>query len=726
MLRKDWFKPGGALGGALFEDWQRSQPEGFSEVPACGQRIGAFVVKRPIGEGGMGAVYLAERVGEFEQRVALKLIKRRSRGDDVERLFKRERQLLARLNHAGIARLIDGGQTDDGQHWFAMEWIDGATLDAWLKHSAPDLAARIDVFARIALNVAAAHEQLVIHGDIKPSNILIDAKGQPFLLDFGIARALDALDADEPTAMTPTIASPEQAAGSALTVRSDVFQLGRLLARMIDALPAPLAAIAAKAQSEDPAQRYPDVRALIDDVRAWQAHRPIAALPQSWWTRSRLFVRRHGFATGAITVAAMLLLGATALYVFHIDAARKEAQGSLATARATMDFLTGLLGRADPRRGAGREATVESVLIAASEEVKASAMPSDQRARLSAVLGEIFTQREDNHRAIPLLRQALENPSLQPLERVRLLRMLARSLVTPKALDEANALLAQAYVLLDNSRAAREERTHLDRIRALMMYFGSDLPAAIALQQQALGDAETLFGADAEELVTHLTNLGQFLGVGGDVPAGIAVLERGYALSLKHYGADNTRTINLGGALAQSLGFQKEFARAAKLLDDTLAATLRVFGEGSPNHALMLMAKADLSERRGDCAAAVPQYRAALDVWNAMPRANDLNSVSTLQGMGDCLMKLQDYPNALAAYEEMLRRDRSGQHASDINIGNRELKVAQALAALGQCALARKYADEADTLAQKMAPNRKWLHEQIAAVRSCGSTAPPA
>jgi len=204
--------------------------------------IGPYRVIHELGQGGMGVVYLAEREGDqFKRRVALKLLKRGMDTEDVLRRFELERQLLASLNHPGISRLYDAGETEDGLPYFAMEYVEGMPIDSYCDVHRLHITERLELFQKVCAAVHHAHQSLVVHRDLKPANILVSKDGQPKLLDFGIAKLIHpefAALAGDPTApdmrvMTPEYASPEQVRGAPITTASDVYSLGVLLYELV-------------------------------------------------------------------------------------------------------------------------------------------------------------------------------------------------------------------------------------------------------------------------------------------------------------------------------------------------------------------------------------------------------------------------------------------------------------------------------------------------------------
>jgi eukaryotic-like serine/threonine-protein kinase len=274
-----------------------------------GERIGAYAVIRELGRGGVGAVFLAERAdGQFEKRVAIKVLKRGTDTDEVLRRFRIERQILANLEHPNITRLLDAGTTSDSLPYFVMEFVEGTPITKFVKREKVGIAGRLELLLKICSAVALAHRHQVIHRDIKPGNVLVNDEGEPKLLDFGIAKLFSA-DSDDGNItvaaehrLTPMYASPEQKAGQSATIASDVYSLGVLLYELLtaqpprsssngdvsmhltetdlpshvvtdsqtkDALQGQLDQIVARAMQRDPAQRYSSVADLSKDIERY-------------------------------------------------------------------------------------------------------------------------------------------------------------------------------------------------------------------------------------------------------------------------------------------------------------------------------------------------------------------------------------------------------------------------------------------------------------------------
>ena len=313
-----------------------------------GAQIGQFKIIKEIGRGGMGAVFLAERIGaDFTQKAALKLIKRGMDTDFIVQRFQTERRILSRLNHPFIAKLFDGGTTDDGLPYFVMEYVEGKNLKEFCQTENLSENTKLKLFRQICEAVAFAHRNLIIHRDLKPSNIIISEDKTPKLLDFGIAKVLDSdTENTEKTTtefrlLTPKYASPEQLRGELVGTQSDVFSLGILLREILEGGESPkggsprvskgannfnseLKTIINKATHEEISRRYVSVEQFAEDIRRFQNNLPILAQSDSFAYRTRKFIARHRFGAIAAGLILLTLLGGISATFWQFRRAQAE------------------------------------------------------------------------------------------------------------------------------------------------------------------------------------------------------------------------------------------------------------------------------------------------------------------------------------------------------------------------------------------------------------------
>lgn len=341
--------------------------------PRIGTRLGAWQIDALLAEGGMGTVYAAHRAdGQYEQRVALKCVRATLASPTLLQAFLVERNHLARLEHPGISTLLDGDVGEDGQPWFAMRFVDGSSIDAWCDHRNVGVRERVDLLIQVCAALSYAHAQGIVHGDIKPSNVLIDAQSRACLVDFGISSAIGAGEAAEPIAVTTDYAAPEVLEHGAHAPAADLYALGVLsyhllcaqrplpsrglldlipegtgapvamdallaktsdtiahhrgvanLARLRRELAGDLSAIALKAVAVRPQDRYASVGEFAEDLRRWREGRPVAARLGTLVSRAALWVRRNRIVAGlAVAVVLALGLGMTAIALEHARVAR--------------------------------------------------------------------------------------------------------------------------------------------------------------------------------------------------------------------------------------------------------------------------------------------------------------------------------------------------------------------------------------------------------------------
>lgn len=386
---------------------------------SAGTRIGPWSLVRPIGRGGMGEVYLAERAdGAFERSVALKLLWPGLISDRAGERVRQERQILANLTDPRIAGLVDGGLTDDGRPWLAMEYVKGRPITEDCRLSGLDLTTRLRRFVEVTEAVATAHRQLVVHGDIKPANVLVTDSGQVKLLDFSIASLFDDRSKDPAStkhwnALTPAWASPEQKRGDPLTPSSDIYQLGKLLGSLLDDLPKvskrrrrELNAIRSRALAADPRTRYLSADQLAADVEALLTHRPVRAVRGGALYRSRCFLRRRW---PAVAAAAVLLATGAAVLNVQVEQSRLLADQNEAN-EAVLGFLEDMLNQGNPRLAGTEDRLSGRVLEEVAAELNEGQLAGQPRARIKILntLGRIHLQRNEVTLAVERHGEAIE------------------------------------------------------------------------------------------------------------------------------------------------------------------------------------------------------------------------------------------------------------------------------------------------------------------------------
>lgn len=318
------------------------QPAAFFEA---GLTVGPWRLLSPLGRGGMGDVWLAERSdGAYEQRVAIKAPRAEISGASAFARFERERALLAGFEHPGVARLVDGGWSEPGRPWFAMEYVEGSSIDAHATERALNTRARVHLLVEIAKVLAAAHRARIVHRDLKPSNVLVRPDGRVVVVDFGIASALGEPRGGTGSYLaTPRYAAPEQLRGDPASTSADVYSFG-LLARELLAVPGTpmdpdLDAVLTRATAQDPERRLPSADAFAAELERWLAQLPVESRATGVGHRLWLFARRNPVAAFALSALVATLLGAlfVTTHLWRAEGAERQ-RAETANAELTLRF----------------------------------------------------------------------------------------------------------------------------------------------------------------------------------------------------------------------------------------------------------------------------------------------------------------------------------------------------------------------------------------------------
>ncbi len=629
---------------------------------AAGACIGPWRLLGPLGRGGMGEVWLAERQdGAYQRQVALKLLKRGLDTEAIVRRFRQERQILARLDHPGIVRIVDGGVAEDGRPWFAMDRVDGEPLLAHAAGRRLDLRARVALVAQVADAVAFAHARLVVHRDLKPANIVVGADGRPRLLDFGIAKLLEETGEQTLTGtglrlMSPAYAAPEQIRGEPVGTATDVYALGLVLCELVTGqLPhqrrapgvealvrgldtetaqrastllgqvpeATLAAqygeggdrrrllrqvagdldlIIATAVRPDPAARYATAAAFAEDLRRWLDGRAIAARPESVRARVRGFVRRHRTMVAATALAFAALLAGLAAALWQADQARQQAR----RAELSRDFLLSLFAEQDPVARASLQARSPSELVADGIDRARRSLVDDAALRLD-VLGDLAALQArlgDGATAAPLLRELLDERRTVDGEDTPAVAQLQVALAgalggadAPQALAEAKAAVATLERTLGPDHPATA-RARDQLARALLLTGAAD-DALEHLRRAHAALAATL-GADHEETLQVQVSLAVTLENLDRLDEAEAQFLAALAGIRRSAGEQHARLVRPLTVLADVRRRQQRYPEAAALMAEAAVLARQVLPARHPMVGQLLMRQGDLLRRTGD------------------------------------------------------------------------------------------------------------------------------
>ncbi len=659
---------------------------------APGTRIGPYRIVELLGRGGMGAVYRAAREDDFAKQVALKLVRHELASPFTLRRFHRERQILARLEHPNIARLLDGGTTEDGRPYLVMEHVEGVPIDTYCQEQNLTPRERLELLLPVCSALAYAHQNLVVHRDLKPGNILVTPAtpatlaadiAVPKLLDFGIAKLLD--PAEEPSVatrtlerpMTPRYASPEQVRGEPVTPASDLYSFGVLLYQLLTGrlpcgldsctlpetvrriceeeplrpssiavagavLPRGLAgdvdAILLKALRKEPHLRYPSMVHLGEDVRRCLAGQPVLAHRGTLLYRGGKFVRRHRFGLAAALIALTL----TGAFLFREQERRAAERQRTAQ---SIEVLRGLVDLADPDRRDG--STLVAVLDRTQRQLAALEAQPDLRAELLATLGRVH-------------------------------RKLGHGAEARATLAESLAIWRQ-YHSEDHAGLA----VRLNNLGALDLDQGD-----YAADDERFREARTLFEQDgtatAEERAVNLDNLATVRLYRGQLGEAEALYRAGLKLRLGAWGRDDPRvsfSLRSLGALLYNRG---DFAAAEPLVREALRIRLAAYGPDNTDLAPVLDLLGNVRFARGDPAEAERLYLQALELRRQRLGEEHVDLARSERNLAVLRLAEGGLPAARRLVEQALARLRRAKLAGDWRIADSESILGALLAAEGR------------------------------------------
>ncbi len=660
------------------------------EASVTGKVLGQWKLLSLLGRGGMGSVYLAERAdGQFEKQVALKTLPIGMDNELARSRFINERQILARLVHDNIARLLDGGVSEDGTPYFVMDYVEGKRIDAYCRDHRCTIGQQVDLVIEVARGVQFAHRNLIIHRDLKPTNILVDATGHARLLDFGIAKVLESTEQRENVTMvaqrpvTPAYASPEMLRGESVDVTTDVYSLGAVLYQLVTgSLPlaveglnlaelhahvskftpvlasrlngkvdGDLDAVLAKALAKSPSERYESIESLAQDLRNWRQGLPVTAKAPSAFYRTGKFIRRN---LAGVSLASIAVLSLCGFAVFASYSASKSEQQALAIAaerdraEATKDFLVSIFDSAGPKSG-GETLTALQIMEAGALRIKDELVDQPRlQADMFGTIAFVYSTMGVNDKWRELL-------------------------------YEQEALVAK----LDGKQSQAYFDTLVEIAKAEDMLGGYD--AAEAIAHELVEISEALEDEVSEGAARN--RLGRIFHLKGDYEGADREYRKTLALYQKNLGNDNMRTAGIKLDVATLLDHTQHHQEAYDLFRDVEETHKRVKKDKE-------VIQTDLYLGLGRSLANLKRYDEAMEIYQWTFDANErlygddyIYNLYILSGMGSVAEGQGDFDKALELQNEGLRLVRMYTPESP-NVGRALLNIGRFYQLSSRCELA--------------------------------------
>ena len=618
---------------------------------APGRTVGPYRLERLLGSGGMGAVFLARKAdGELRRPVALKLIPAHALPEDGGQRLRHERDMLARLSHPNIAHLNDAGVDAEGQPWISMEFVDGPRIDHWCKRHSPELTKRLERFQDLCEAVSAAHARLIVHGDIKPANVLIDQNDRVRLLDFGIARLLrDNSDREASVRyLSPNFAAPELKHGAPASVASDVYALGCLLERIVSDRsdrPAELDSIIQHCREPDPDRRYSSVTRLIDDLDDLRAGRPVLTHDSSAGYRFGKWLGRHRGSSAAGLGVLLLIIG----FAVHAVYQAEQFQAERDKAVAVSEFLEDIFASADPEQARGEELTAVELLDSGIARIERMPASDAVRADLLIVMAQSLQHLGQYPRAVELFERVAEMNDN-----------------SGRSLRHAAALVGLAETLhADGRHELADERFE----EALALLDRTDVQGARVLHAEALAKHGRL------QIQTDNTE------------SGTALLDQALALARQDAEASPEALAERLNDAASGQWRIGQHGSALELLDQALAARRsldRETGGPSPETATLISNTGLMYYLIGQQEPAAARFEEALEIRRAVLPSNHPDIAQTLTNYGLMLKDSGQADRSVELLEEALTIRRQGLRPGHVGIAEAELNLAGALRSAGE------------------------------------------
>jgi len=673
--------------------------------PAADQQVGAYRLIRQLGSGGMASVWLAERTdGLIDRQVALKL-PHPALGRIFAQRAERERDFLAKLDHPNIARLYDAGLTETGQPFLALEYIPGIPINQYCDEAGLGIRSRVRLFAAVIDAMAHAHAKLIIHRDVKPSNVLVNAEGEVRLVDFGIAKLLqhDSATATELTqvsgrALTTAYAAPEQIRGETLTVAADIYSLGVLLYELlagqqpfaaahssaaelenavVNDLPqrpsltatkpgdaqliaGDLDVIVLKAISKEPDRRYATCHTFGEDLRRYLNDEPVLARPNSFVYQARKFAFRHKLGvTFAVSVALMLVVIAVLAtrYAITTDRQAKEIAVQRDRAEQVTEFMASVFESADPNVPAA-ERTAREILERGRERIAEElADQPEVQAELLAAMSRVYNGMRMVEEAKETITGELElREALNDVNSAEYAEILIRlSQVSDHGGDLEQALHYAEQALAVSSRLDDPVGQAWARLRiGRTLHLQGDFENAEPHFRYALGRFEAEIGGDHEDTQTVRLNLANLLHHQQKYEDSLALFEDLLATHERVFGMEHSDTGPILLGLAQVLSSLGRYEEAGEMYQRTFELNDKLFGKDNPRNMYIVAGMGKVAQANGEYDRAIAHYEDSSRLVELNSGADNSNYGITRRYIADVYVLKEEFDRAVPFYREAL------------------------------------------------------------------------
>ncbi|MGN8225965.1 serine/threonine-protein kinase [Gracilimonas sp. BCB1] len=675
-----------------------------------GSKIGSYIIKEKIGEGGMGSVYRAEREGkDFTHEVAVKIIqKHRATKENIQR-FRREQQILANLKHTGVARLYDGGLTEEGFPFIIMEYVDGSPITAYCREQNCSVKEKIELFKKVLSAVQYAHENLTIHRDLKPDNILVDRHGNVKILDFGISKLLEDDDIDltrtNAQVLTLRYASPEQIKNGVITTASDIYSLGIILYKLLtgkepfklDKLtryqvekvivekepPTPssivegglktklkgdIDAILMKAIRKEPESRYRTANDFINDLNHYFEGLPVTAREDSFRYRANKFMRRHKQGVAVFSGIVLLISALVGFYTWRITQERNQAQLEAEKARQVTEYIKEIFRVNDPTEAQieARDLNAIQLLNNGLERVNRLQSQPAIQSELMIVISDVFYGIGEYQTADSLLQASLiiqkqlyGESSPQTAKTYHNLGIVKRKL---GHLDQA---IEHGEIALNLfKKASGTDNTLLANVTAEL---GSNYEEkgnadkALTLFNESLSyyykNNRTISRLDNQNIASTSRSLGRLLAKQGENQRAEELLQNTYRINKDFFGDEDLKVAYSANDLGTFYMNINEYEESYPLFEESIRIKKKFLEENHPSFASTYNNMAVLQEKMGNFSVAESLYNKTLSLVKVVFGQRHPATVATLSNMGSLERRRGNFARSESLYTEVLKLD---------------------------------------------------------------------